>query len=146
MSKSRDLGLHPLVQQQANFVDHHQLTGIGDRDRELVAVLLQGNKVVAEHQVHRNRTKEFVLDMVVFEVHELTAVAPGQIARARLGIRIGRSTNKDCCIRHRTYAPPACAPREKIGRYRAISTVATTNPITIKITGSMSDNAALNAV
>ena len=77
MSKSRDLGLHPLVQQQANFIDHHQLAGIGDRDRELVAVFLEWNKVVAEHQVHGDGTEEFVLNVVVLQIDELATVASG---------------------------------------------------------------------
>ena len=49
-----NFGDDALAQQQADFVDHHQLAGIGDRDGQLaVRGFFQRNEVVAEHQVRR---------------------------------------------------------------------------------------------
>src|ERR1041385_1504944 len=48
------LGPDAPVQQQADFIDHHQLAGIGNGDRQRAVILLQRNKVVAKHQAPRH--------------------------------------------------------------------------------------------
>ena len=57
-----DLGDDALAQQQADLVDHHQLAGIGDRDRQAaVRGLFQRNEVVAEHQFDGDLAKQILL-------------------------------------------------------------------------------------
>ena len=85
-----DLGDDALAQQQADLVDHHQLAGIGDGDRQPpVRGLLQGNEVVAEHQVHGDLFEQVMVELEVPQIHELAAISPGDIARAALVIRGG---------------------------------------------------------
>ena len=72
-----------LLQQQADLVDHHQLAGIGDRNREpSVGGLFQWNEVVAEHQVDRDLLEQIVMELESAEIDELAAVAPRDILRA----------------------------------------------------------------
>ena len=51
--EGRNLGDDPLAKQQADLVDHHQLAGIGNGDRQAsVRGFIEGHKVIAEHQMH----------------------------------------------------------------------------------------------
>jgi hypothetical protein len=75
-----DLDGDATPQQQADLVDHHQLTGIGDGDQQAAVLLfLQRNKVVAEHQVHGDLAEQFVLDVEVLQIQEFAAIAPRQV-------------------------------------------------------------------
>ncbi len=54
---------HPAVQQQADLVDHVELAGVAERNRQpSIFQLLQRHEVEAEHQLHRHLAEEFVLD------------------------------------------------------------------------------------
>ena len=55
------------------------LTAITSR----VFMLLERHKVVAEHQLHRHRAQQLVLNLEVLQVHKLRVIA----ARQRLGLR-----------------------------------------------------------
>ena len=58
----RNFGDDALLQQQADFVDHHQLAGIGDGDGELaIGSLFQRHEVVPEHQLYRNFLEQLVM-------------------------------------------------------------------------------------
>src|SRR6476646_4730223 len=85
-----DLGDDALAQQQADLVNHHQLAGIGNGNRQPpVRGLVQGDEVVAEHQVHGNLFEQVMVELEVPQIHELAAISPGDIARAALVIRGG---------------------------------------------------------
>ena len=72
-----------LPQQQADLVDHHQLAGIGNRDRQTsIRSLFQRHEFIAEHQVDRDLLEQIVVQLKVAQVDELAAVAPRNI-RAR---------------------------------------------------------------
>src|SRR6185312_104403 len=53
-STRRHFSLDPAVQQQTDFINHHQLAGIGNGNPQGAIVFFQRHKVVAEHQVHRD--------------------------------------------------------------------------------------------
>src|ERR1035438_8246141 len=56
------------AQQQADLVDHHQLTGIGDSNHQpAIGLVLQRHEVVAEHQVDRNLAEQVVLNVKVLD-------------------------------------------------------------------------------
>ena len=81
--QGRDFGDNPLLQQQADFVDHHQLAGIGDRNRQpAVGGLFQRNELVAEHQFGGEFLEQLVMKLEVGEVDELAAIAARDVLRA----------------------------------------------------------------
>ena len=43
--------------------------------------LFQRDEVVAEHQVHRDRAEQVVVELKVAQVDELAAIAPGDVLR-----------------------------------------------------------------
>ena len=92
----RNFGDDALLQQQADFVDHHQLAGIGDGDGELpVGSLFQRHEVVAEHQLDGNFLEQFVMQFEAAQIDELAAVAPRHILRAlQVGNRIAGRTDR----------------------------------------------------
>ena len=62
--------------QQADFVNHHQLAGIGNGDRQLaVRGLLQRHELVAEHQLDRDFLEQLVMQLEAAQVDELAAIA-----------------------------------------------------------------------
>ena len=65
-------------EQAGNLVQNHQPRRVADRDHQRVALLLDGHKVVAEHQLHRNRAQQLVLNLEVLQVHELGVIARRQ--------------------------------------------------------------------
>ena len=80
LRQGRNLGEDALAQQQADLVDHHQLAGIGDGNGQAsVLGLVQGNEVIAEHQVHRDLFEQIVVQLEIVQVHELAAIAPGDV-------------------------------------------------------------------
>src|SRR5262249_30165720 len=85
LRESRDPGLDPSLEQQADLVDHHQLAGIGNGDPEYRVILLQWNEVVAEHQVDRDGFKKFGIQVVIAQVDKLTTIARGHVPGALLG-------------------------------------------------------------
>jgi hypothetical protein len=71
-----------LAQQQADLVDHHQLAGIGDSDRQAaVGSLFQRDEVVTEHQVDGNLLEQIMMQLEVVQIHELAAIAPRDVLR-----------------------------------------------------------------
>ena len=80
LREAGDRGDDAAAQQQTDLVDHHQLAGIGHGDHQpAVGLFLQRHEVVAEHLVHFDLAKQFVLDVEVLQVDELAAIAPRQI-------------------------------------------------------------------
>src|ERR1041385_2645679 len=72
----RNLGDDTAIQQQADFVNHHQLAGVGDRNRQTsVLQLFQRDEVVAVHQLHWHFFQQIVLQLKVTQVDELAAAA-----------------------------------------------------------------------
>jgi hypothetical protein len=61
-----------------NLIEHHEPRGIADRDYECVRLLLDGHKVVAEHQLDRHGAQQVVLNLEVFQVDKVRAIAPRQ--------------------------------------------------------------------
>ena len=90
-----DLGDNALLQQQADLIDHHELAGIGNRNRQpSIRGLFEGNEVVAEHQFDWNFLEQLMVKLKVGEIHELTTVAPGDVLRAlQIGDGIARGDN-----------------------------------------------------
>ncbi len=88
----RHFGDDPFLKQQTDLVDHHQLAGIGDRNRQLaVRRLFQRHEVVAEHQLRRELLEQLVVKLKVGEVDKLAAIAPRHVLRAlQVGGRIPR--------------------------------------------------------
>src|SRR5205814_2056020 len=130
--------------------NHHQPAGVGDGDAQPPIFLFQRHEVVAEHQIDGDGPKQIVLDVVVLQIDKLAAIATRQILGARLFIAWRHRAltaaiyeysflfrHDQCCI---------LAPKLKMGRYSDSSTPATTRPIKIKITGSISAMAAARAV
>src|SRR5690348_4334426 len=94
LRKGGDLGDDALAQQQANFVNHHQLAGIGNSDGQPpILRLLQGDEVVAEHQVYRDLLEQVVVELEIAQVNVLAAIAPRNIPRPRESV--GRSFGGD---------------------------------------------------
>ena len=91
-----NLGDDALAQQQADLVDHHQLAGIGDRDRQrAVPSFFQRDEVVPEHQVDRDLLEQFVMQLEVVEVDEFAAITPRHILRAfQVGDGIARRADR----------------------------------------------------
>ena len=99
LGEGGDLGHDAAAQQQADFVDHHQLAGIGDGyNQPAVGLLFQRHEVVAEHVVHFDLAKQFVLDVKVLQVDELAAIAPGQVFTV-LDLVAGRNAAYENCFR-----------------------------------------------
>src|SRR4051812_1036193 len=70
-----NFGDDALAQQQADFIDHHQLAGIGNSNRQTsVSSFLKRNKVVPEHQVRRNFRKQIVVQLEIMQVYELATI------------------------------------------------------------------------
>ena len=79
----RNLGDDPLAEQQADFVDHHQLAGVGDGDRQpSVRCFVERHELVTEHQVYRNFFEQIVVQLEVAEIDKLATIAPRNVARA----------------------------------------------------------------
>ena len=79
----RNLGDDALLQQQADFVDHHQLAGIGNGDRQPpVLRFVERDKVIPEHQVDRNLLEQVMVELEVAQVDEFATVAARDIPRA----------------------------------------------------------------
>ena len=87
-----NFGDDPLLQQQADFVDHHQLAGIGNRNGQLaVRRFFQRHKVVAEHQLRGKLLEQLMMKLEVGEIDKLAAIAPRHVLRAlQVGDRISR--------------------------------------------------------
>ena len=97
-------GNDAMAQQAGDLVQHHQPRGIADGDHQRVLLLLDGHEVVAEHQLHRNRAQQVVLDLEVLQVDELGVIARGQ--RLGLGALVavaGVGSVSDCGICHDDY-------------------------------------------
>ncbi len=77
-----------LLQQDGQLVDQVQVARIGQRDVQVPVLRMDGHEVVAEHQVHRDRMEQVVIDADFAQVDKIAAVARGQ----RLGLRdlVGR--------------------------------------------------------
>ena len=79
--EGRNLGDDSFAEQQADLIDHHQLAGIGDRNRQpSVRGFFQRDEVVAEHQMHRDLFEEIVMQLKVAKIDEFAAVPSGDIA------------------------------------------------------------------
>src|SRR4029077_18615407 len=77
-----NLGDDTFAQEQADLVDHHQLAGIGDRNRQPpVRRLFERYEVVAEHQVNRNLLKQIVMKLEVRQVHKFAAITSPNVLR-----------------------------------------------------------------
>src|SRR5208283_3630264 len=84
----RNFGDDPLAQQQADLVDHHQLAGIRNCNRQPpVRRLIQRNELIAEHQVYRDLLEQIVVQLEIGQVDELATVAPRDIPRTRQFVR-----------------------------------------------------------
>src|SRR5678816_2662698 len=80
--EGRNLGDDSLAQQEADFVDHHQLAGIGNRDRQLsISSFFEWNEVVTEHQVDRDLLEQIVMELKIVKVDELAAISTSGILR-----------------------------------------------------------------
>src|SRR6266849_142506 len=89
--EGRNLGDDPFAKQQADLVDHHQLTGIGNGNRQTpVRCFLQRDEVIPEHQVHRDLLEQIVVQLEVAQIDELAAVPAGNVARPFQLIASGR--------------------------------------------------------
>jgi hypothetical protein len=77
---------------KTDLVDHHQLAGIGDGDRQLtVGSLFQRNEFVAEHQLRRELLEQLMMKLEVREVDKFAAIAPRHVLSAfQVGDRIPR--------------------------------------------------------
>src|SRR5882757_9349237 len=96
--------------------------------------------MVPEHQVHRNRAKQFVVDLGDLQVHELAAIALRDQKRLfGLGRRVLYFESVGCHYR-------IVSASEKMGRYSATSTNATKMPMKIIIAGSIKDSSAVMRV
>ena len=71
----------PLPKQPGDLVQHHQLRGVGNRDRQPSLRLLQRHKVVPEHHVDRHALEELMLDLEVLQVDKLRVIPPRQPSR-----------------------------------------------------------------
>ena len=111
LAKGRNFGDDPLVQQQTDLVNHHQLTGIGDGNSQLALErFFQRDEVIAEHQPRINFGEQVMVKLEVAQVHELAAISPGNILRASEFITIiagngrrGLSVATACCDRFFLY-------------------------------------------
>jgi len=75
----RNFGDDPLAEEQADLVDHHQLAGIGNRNRQPpVRRLVQGHEVIAEHQVHGDLLEQVVVQLEIAQIDEFATVAAAQ--------------------------------------------------------------------
>ncbi len=97
---------HAPPQQSSNLVQDHQLRRVADCNHQrILALLLNGHKVVAEHQLHRHRAQQVMLNAEVLQVHELRAIARGQRFSLRALFRAARHRarrkRKHIRIRHR---------------------------------------------
>ncbi len=72
----------PRTQQPRNLIQHHQLRGVRDRNRQPPPGLLQRHKVIAKHHIHRHTFEQLVLDLEVLQIHKLRVVPPRQRLRA----------------------------------------------------------------
>jgi len=76
----RHFGDDPLLQQQADLIDHHQLAGVGNRYRQLaVGSLFQRHEVVAEHQLRGKFLEQLMMQLEVGEIYKLAAIAPRHV-------------------------------------------------------------------
>src|SRR5579864_5687155 len=84
LDQSCDFSLDTAVEQQADFVDHHQLAGIRDGNPQGPVFFFQRDEAVAEHQVHGHGLEKLSVKMVAAKIDEIAAVAGGELASARL--------------------------------------------------------------
>ena len=109
----------------------YDLPRIGQGDLECFVLRLQRHEMVPEHQVHRHRAKQFVVDLGGLQIHELAAIALRDRQRLfGLGSRILYFEVSVAII-------GIVSASEKMGRYSATSTNATKMPMKIMIAGSM---------
>jgi hypothetical protein len=81
--QGRNFGDDALAEQQADLVDHHQLAGIGNGNRQApVGRLFQGHELIAEHQVHRDLLEQIVVQLEVAQIDEFATITPRDIPRA----------------------------------------------------------------
>ncbi len=106
---------------------------------------LNRHEVVAEHQVDRDRVEQIVVDAGFLEIDEFVIIAPAS-ARA-LEISCTGSCGRIWLVAAIVDLQERMeSAREKIGRYREISTKATKIPMMIMITGSIKLSAAVTRV
>ena len=87
----RNFGDDPLAEEQADLVDHHQLAGIGNRNRQPpVRRLVEGDEVIAEHQVHGDLLEQIVVQLEIAQIDEFATIAPRDIPRAFQFVGNGR--------------------------------------------------------
>ena len=72
-----------MAEEPGDLVEHHQPRGIADGDDQRVLLLLDGHKVVAEHQLDGHGAQQVVLNLEVFQINEFGVIALRQ--RFRLG-------------------------------------------------------------
>jgi hypothetical protein len=116
-----DAGDDAMGEEAGDLVENHEARGVADGDDEGVFALLDGDEVVAEHQLDGNGAEEVVLDAEVFEVDEFGVIAAGECLGARaFFFRRGLGDDgerDDGSICHSGLAYPALvAPSEKMGR------------------------------
>ncbi len=93
-----------MAEQPGNLVEHHQLRGVADGDHQRLALLLDGHEVVAEHQFHRHRAQQVVLDLEVLQVDELGVIALGERLGMAALVKTVRQWNREYrCICHMRY-------------------------------------------
>ena len=80
LASCRDTNQELLAEQELQFVAAMDLTRIGSRNDQCVVMLLQGNEVVAKHQVRGNLSNQIRVDALFAQIDKGVAVSFGQFA------------------------------------------------------------------
>src|ERR1700722_10708937 len=80
-----------LLQQNSQLIDQVEVARVRQRDVQVPVLRIDGHEVVPEHQVHRDRMEQIVIDADFAQIHKIAAVARCQ----RFGLRdlVGRLDN-----------------------------------------------------
>jgi len=81
----------PLPEQNADFVNAHQLAGIGNCNRKPAISLFQRHEVVPEHQVNRYLAEQLRLEVGFTKIDKIAAIAAREFSSAGLFI-----ASRDC--------------------------------------------------
>ena len=111
-------------EQPGNLVEHHQLRRVADRNHQRVLLLFDGHKVVAEHQLHRDRAQQLVLNLEILQVHKLCVVALGHgfslsaLLRAARKRPAGKWNRKLRCVSHDLSRTSGALPQREDGQVK----------------------------
>src|SRR5688572_23973054 len=125
LGKRRDANDQIAVEQVGDFVDGTQIAGVRHRDDKGVALFLQGYKVVTEHQLRLNRSKQFEIQVGAAQFNKITPVTLRELF-GRLPVVADREFFHDWIW----------APRLNMGRYKEMRMYATNPATKIRIIGS----------